>query len=241
MKKIFQILTALFMLVSLAQAKTLSVGVSPNYPPFEFINDQNKISGFDIDFINEIGKKVGFEVKIVSIDFDALIPALKSGKIDIIASGMSATEQRKKAVDFSAPYYATQNLFIKSRSNSDIASLQSLKGKVVAVQLGTVQELAARKIEGVKVQAMQDIFGAIMSVKNGKADALIVDSSIGYGYLKKNPDLVEFLHLPDGSDGFSFAFDKGKHKKLIAKIDIAIEELKKDGTYDKLLSKYDLK
>ncbi|EKR8071473.1 transporter substrate-binding domain-containing protein, partial [Campylobacter fetus] len=68
-----------------------------------------------------------------------------------------------------------------------------------------------------------------------------VDSSIGYGYLNKNKDLAEFLKEPDGSEGFSIAFDKNKHTDLVAKINQAVEELKSDGTYDKLLAKYDLK
>lgn len=104
--------------------------------------------------------------------------------------------------------------------------MSNLKVKISA-QLGTVQEMAAREIKNAQVMAIDEIFGAVMAVKNAKADALIVDSSIGYGYLKQNPDLVEFLHLLDGSEGFSFAFNKGKHTELQAKINTAIDEIKK--------------
>ncbi|RAZ22952.1 basic amino acid ABC transporter substrate-binding protein [Campylobacter hyointestinalis subsp. lawsonii] len=222
-------------------ADVLKVGTNAAYPPFEFIDEQNKIAGFDMDLIDALSKKVGFEYKIVNMSFDGLIPALKAGKIDAVAAAMSATPERIKAVSFTKPYYTTENLFIKQAKNGDLTSKQNLEGKKIAVQLGTVQEIAARSIKGVKVMANEDIFAAIMALKNGKVDAVLVDSSIGYGYLNKNKDLAEFLKEPDGSEGFSIAFDKDKHTDLIAKINQAVEELKNDGTYDKLLEKYNLK
>ncbi|WP_096025782.1 basic amino acid ABC transporter substrate-binding protein [Campylobacter lanienae] len=241
MNTFFKLIFGVALLATLALSQTIKVGTNASYPPFEFIDEQNKISGFDMDLIDEISKIVGFKYEIVNLAFDALIPALKAGKIDIIASAMSATPVRQKAVDFSKPYYNTMNLFIKRADNSDLTKFEQLEGKKIAVQLGTVQELAAKEIKSAKVMAIDDIYGAVMAVKNAKADALIVDSSIGYGYLKNNKDLVEFLTLPDGSDGFSFAYDKGKYKEFQAKIDKAIDELKSNGIYDKLLIKYDLK
>ena len=87
-----------------ANAAELKVGLNAEYPPFEFLNTQNQITGFDVDLINELGTRLGFEVKLVNMGFDALIPALSTGKINAIISAMSATEQSKKAVDFSTPY-----------------------------------------------------------------------------------------------------------------------------------------
>ncbi len=223
-------------------ADVIRVGTNATYPPFEFIDEHTKIAGFDMDLIDALSKKVGFEYKIVNMSFDALIPALKAGKIDAVATAMSATPDRHKASQFyQSPYYNTEILFIKQAKNGDLTSKQNLDGKKIAVQLGTVQEIAARAMKGVKVMANEDIFAAIMALKNGKVDAVLVDSSIGYGYLNKNKDLAEFLKEPDGSEGFSIAFDKNKHTDLVAKINQAVEELKSDGTYDKLLAKYDLK
>ncbi|RAZ57135.1 basic amino acid ABC transporter substrate-binding protein [Campylobacter hyointestinalis] len=242
MKSFFKFIVAVCVAAGFSHAAdVLKVGTNAAYPPFEFIDEQNKIAGFDIDLIDALSKKVGFEYKIVNMSFDGLIPALKAGKIDAVAAAMSATPERIKAVSFTKPYYTTENLFIKQAKNGDLTSKQNLEGKKIAVQLGTVQEIAARTIKGVKVMANEDIFAAIMALKNGKVDAVLVDSSIGYGYLNKNKDLAEFLKEPDGSEGFSIAFDKDKHTDLIAKINKAVEELKNDGTYDKLLEKYNLK
>ena len=118
MKIFFKLIFSVALLATLALSQTIKVGTNATYPPFEFIDEQNKISGFDMDLIDEISKIVGFKYEIVNLAFDALIPALKAGKIDIIASAMSATPVREKAVDFSKPYYNTMNLFIKSFASS---------------------------------------------------------------------------------------------------------------------------
>ncbi|MCD8212620.1 MAG: transporter substrate-binding domain-containing protein, partial [Campylobacter sp.] len=184
-------------------------------------------------------KKIDVKFEVQNTSFDGLIPALKTGKIDAAMSAMSATEDRRKSVDFTNSYYATENLFLRKKG-SDVTDA-NMNSKQIGVQLGTVQEIAANAITGAKVIPSEAIASSILALKSGKIDVVLVDSSIGYGYLKQNSDLEEFLKLPDGSEGFSIAFDKDKHADLIGKIDMAIEELKKDGTFDKLLLKYDLK
>ncbi|WP_228568549.1 basic amino acid ABC transporter substrate-binding protein [Campylobacter sputorum] len=242
MKKFFKcLLASLFLATCINANDILKVGTNATYPPFEYIDQNSKITGFDIDLIDELSKRIGFKYEIVNMGFDALIPALKSGKIDAIAAAMSATPQRIKAVDFTNPYYTTENLFIKKSSNTAINSKYDLKGKKIGVQLGTVQEIAAREIKDSKVVPTKDIFNSIMALKNNKVDAVLVDSSIGYGYLNKNNDLAEFLKEPDGSEGFSIAFDKNKHTELIKKINEEVDKMKQDGTYEKLLKQYELK
>lgn len=222
-----------------AKMQTLKIGMSMDYPPFEYIDDQNNPSGFDVELIKEISNMLGFEVSLQNISFDGLIPALKAGKIDAIMSAMSATDDRRKSVDFTDSYYTTENLFIRKK-NTDITQ-DTFKGKQVGVQLGTVQEMAARTFNGVNVVPADNILSSIMALKTGKIDFILVDSSIGYGYLKQNEDLEEFLKLPDGSEGFSIAFDKDKHNDLITKINDALKELKANGKFDEIAKKYDLR
>lgn len=242
MKKFFKaILFSLFLSACINADDVLKVGTNATYPPFEYIDENSKIAGFDMDFVDELSKRIGFKYEVVNMGFDALIPALKSGKIDAVAAAMSATPQRIKAVDFTNSYYNTENLFIKKAGNDEIKSKDDLNGKKIGVQLGTVQEIASRNIKGSKVVPTKDIFSSIMALKNGKVDVVLVDSSIGYGYLNKNSDLVEFLKEPDGSEGFSIAFDKNKHLDLIQKINQEVDKMKQDGTYSKLLKKYELK
>ena len=224
-----------------ANAAELKVGLNAEYPPFEFLNTQNQITGFDVDLINELGTRLGFEVKLVNMGFDALIPALSTGKINAIISAMSATEQRKKAVDFSTPYFITQNLYIKKADNIDISKKTDLKGKKLCVQIGTVQELASAKLDGAQVSVNEAIPTCFMALKAGKIDVVLVDKLVGVEYLKKNADVVAFFEEPDGSEGMSIGFEKGKHTELVAKVNAELEKMKQDGSYEKLLQKYELK
>lgn len=242
MKKIFSFLImGLFLSALSLNAKVLNVGTNANFPPFEYMDDNAAIVGFDIDLIKELSKRSGFEAKIINMSFDSLIPALKTSKIDIAIAGMSATPDRIKAIDFTDPYYVTENLYLKKLDNSALTSKNELKGKKIGVQIGTVQEITAKTIKDAKVLPVEDPIAAIMMLKNNKVDAVIIDSSVGYGYLKNNTELVEFLKEPDGSNGFAIAFDKNKNTDLINKFNGLLKEIKSDGTYDKLLEKYNLK
>ena len=214
------------------------VGSSADYPPFEYLDDKNQIVGFEIDLLNEITKKTGIKFDVTNMSFDGLIPALKTGKIDIAISGMSATDERRKSVDFTKPYYFSENLFIRKKG-SDV-NKDNLNDKKISAQVGTIQEDAAKKITTQSIPA-ENVAAAIMSLNAGKIDVVLTDSPIGVEFLKQNPDLEEFLRLPDGTEGFAMAFDKGKYTDLVKKIDAAIEELQKSGEFDKMLAKYGLK
>ena len=221
MKKIFALLLTAFVALC---ANELKFGTAANYPPFEYIDENNKIT-----------------YKIINVSSDGLIPALKAGKRNCIISAMSATSDRLKSIDFTKPYYLTENLYLKKKDNDALKAKEELAGKRVGVQQGTVQELAAYAKNGVKVVPSEDTVPLIMGLKVGKFDAVILDSSIGYGFVKKNPELEAFFKEVDGSEGFSIAFDKGKESALIEKINQILDEMKKDGSYEALLKKYDLK
>lgn len=251
MRKIFAFLAAFLSLFVVACSDTsatnndsnaslsLRVGTAPNYKPFDYKEDA-KLTGLDIDLVNEIAKREGIELTWVEMSFDGLIPALKTGKIDMIASAMSATEDRRKSVDFSDVYYTTKNLYIKKKDNEALNSKEDLEGKIIGVQLGTLQEPAAKAIKDTKVQSNESLSVVIMELKEGKIDAVVADKDVSTGYLKENTDLIGFFEEDDGSEGFSFAFDKDKQKEAIEKFNKGLKELKADGTYDKILAKYEL-
>ena len=218
---------------------SLRVGTAPNYKPFDYKEDA-KLTGLDIDLVNEIAKREGIELTWVEMSFDGLIPALKTGKIDMIASAMSATEDRRKSVDFSDVYYTTKNLYIKKKDNEVLNSKEDLEGKIIGVQLGTLQEPAAKAIKDTKVQSNESLSVVIMELKEGKIDAVVADKDVSTGYLKENADLIGFFEEEDGSEGFSFAFDKDKQKEAIEKFNKGLKDLKADGTYDQILTKYEL-
>ncbi|EAI7279316.1 basic amino acid ABC transporter substrate-binding protein [Campylobacter upsaliensis] len=251
MRKIFAFLVAFLSLFVVACSDTsttnndsnaslsLRVGTAPNYKPFDYKEDA-KLTGLDIDLVNEIAKREGIELTWVEMSFDGLIPALKTGKIDMIASAMSATEDRRKSVDFSDVYYTTKNLYIKKKDNETLNSKEDLEGKIMGVQLGTLQEPAAKAIKDTKVQSNESLSVVIMELKEGKIDAVVADKDVSTGYLKENADLIGFFEEEDGSEGFSFAFDKDKQKEAIEKFNKGLKDLKADGTYEQILTKYEL-
>lgn len=251
MRKIFAFLVAFLSLFVVACSDTsvtnndsnaslsLRVGTAPNYKPFDYKEDA-KLTGLDIDLVNEIAKREGIGLTWVEMSFDGLIPALKTGKIDMIASAMSATEDRRKSVDFSDVYYTTKNLYIKKKDNEALNSKEDLEGKIIGVQLGTLQESAAKAIKDTKVQSNESLSVVIMELKEGKIDAVVADKDVSTGYLKENTDLIGFFEEEDGSEGFSFAFDKDKQKEAIEKFNKGLKDLKADGTYDQILTKYEL-
>ncbi|HEB9419242.1 TPA: basic amino acid ABC transporter substrate-binding protein [Campylobacter coli] len=218
---------------------TLKVGTAPNYKPFNYKQD-SKLTGFDTDLVEEIAQKNGIEIVWVETNFDGLIPALKAGKIDMIASAMSATDERRQSVDFTKPYYMSKNLYIKLKNNETLQTKTDLEGKKIGVQLGTLQENTAKAIKDAQVQSNKDLNIAVLALKNNKIDAIVADQDTAKGFLAENPDLVSFYQETDGGEGFSFAFDKDKQKEVIEIFNKGIDEAKANGFYDGLVKKYEL-
>ena len=133
-----------------AEKKELVVGTNPSFAPFEFTDKKDgKVMGFDIDLINALARKAGYEkVTIKSIAFDGLIPSLESGNIDVSITGMSITDARKQKVNFTDPYYESGLMAVVKKDNEAIKGLDDLKGKTIAVQLGTTGAKYAETIEG---------------------------------------------------------------------------------------------
>lgn len=144
--------------------KPLIVGTEPSFPPFEMA-ENDTYTGFDIDLANAIGEKLGRKVEIKAMGFDALIPALKSGQIDMIASAMSATEERKKQVDFTDPYYIGGSVIVVQKDNATIHGWDDITGKTVAVQAGSKPADFAEKQKGLSSNSSTAITSACKNCK----------------------------------------------------------------------------
>ena len=244
MKKIFFILTlAMFGIISCGKKadngeKKLRVGLNAVFAPFEYI-ENGQVTGFDVEMINEIGKNLGYKVEIIDQSFDGLIPALKAGKIDIIVSGMSSTEERKKSVDFTDEYFKSTQVYLRKKGNTGVNSKESLAGKKVGVQLGTIQELEAKKIQNANVVTNDATVNLILDLKSGKNDAVILENIVAMEFMKKNPE-IEIFYEEKLPYGMAIAFNKGKHSELIKQINEELEKLQKNGKYAELIKKYGL-
>nr|4ZV1_A Chain A, AncQR [synthetic construct]4ZV2_A Chain A, AncQR [synthetic construct] len=220
---------------------TLRVGTEATFPPFGFKDENGKLVGFDIDLAKAIAKKLGVKVEFKPMDFDGIIPALQSGKIDVVIAGMTITEERKKQVDFSDPYFEAGQAIVVKKGNDSIKSLEDLKGKKVGVQLGSTSEQHVKKVAkdaGVKVKKFDNFSEAFQELKSGRVDAVVTDNAVALAYVKQNPNAgVKIVGETFSGEPYGIAVRKG-NSELLEKINKALEEMKKDGTYDKIYEKW---
>ncbi|MBP2652787.1 MAG: glnH 4 [Firmicutes bacterium] len=220
-------------------AKVLKVGAETTFPPFEFQDDKTKdYVGFDVDLMKAIGKQLGYEVEIVSMGFDGLIPALESGQIDVIASGMSITPERQQKVTFSDPYYKSGLSIVVKKADTAINSFKDLEGKRLATQIGTTSAEEAKKIPNATVREFNSPSEAFLELQAGGADAVINDLPVNQYYLAQGGNKEAKL-IGDilNSEEYGLAISK-KNNELTQKINTALAELKKNGEYGKIYEKW---
>ena len=239
MKKIIMTVIALAALFSFSCSKSndvIKMGTNAAFPPFEYTLG-TEVVGFDVTVSQLISRDYGKKLKVVAMNFDGLIAALQSGSIDFIAAGMTATEERRKNVDFSEPYYLSKQTIIVKASDKTVASVNDLKGKVVGVQAGTTGELfATEEIEGLNVKSFKTGIDAALALKNGAIEAIIIDELPAQEIVRRN---VELKLVDDDfyTDEYAIAVKKG-NTELLNSINKTIEKIKADGTYQKLIDAY---
>jgi len=234
-----------------AQMQKLRIGTEGAYPPFNSIDKDGKLIGFDIDIAKALCTAAKYDCEFVVQDWDGIIPGLIAKKYDAIIASMSITEERKQKVDFTDKYYSTPAKFVKSKElqltlPADTAGAnKALAGKSVAVQRATIHENFLRDNfpdVQVKVYATQD--EANLDLVNGRVDLGMADSvALLEGFLK-TPDGATFEFVgPDYNDpkwhgeGAGIAIRKGE-AELLQKLNAAIAQIRTDGTYRKIADRY---
>lgn len=243
MKKAFAAVLATAVLVAGAvEAKDLRVASNTTFPPFEFVNTKTQeITGFEMDLIRAMGKQAGYEVKITNMAFDGIIPAVLSGSVDVGASGFSVTEERKKRVLFTEPFYKSGLTVLVAKGNEDkIQGFKDLDGRKVAVQIGTTAAAKAKDIKDAKVQTFNNAGDAILELANGGCEAVINDKPVTDYILTQQPRLAKkVVHLPDMLSADDFAMVVAKDRpELAAELNAALKALKENGEFDRLMMKW---
>ena len=226
---------------ALADGK-LIVGTNAEFPPFEYLGDNGEPDGFDIALIKAIGEKLGVEVEIQNMEFGSLITSIGS-KIDVSIAGMTVTEERKNAVDFSDSYYDAVQ-FVILPADSTIAAKEDLLGKTIGCQLGTTGEYLIDDLiaedGATEKKSYNKAVDAVNDLLNGRLDCVIIDKNPAQVFQSNYPDQIK---LTDGADfGFeaeqyAIAMPKGD-TALAEQINAALAEMKTDGTFDALVEKY---
>ncbi|MBF1048877.1 MAG: transporter substrate-binding domain-containing protein [Peptostreptococcus sp.] len=222
----------------------LVVGTAPGYPPFEFtVNKSGKsqVVGADIDLAKKIADEIGVELEIKAMDFDALIMALQSSKVDMVITSMTPTEERKKSVDFSDVYFeGTNSIIVNSNFSKDISKEDDLKNIVLGVQRGSVQEIYAKEVlKAPKIKSLTAIPDLIADMKNGNIDGIIASTVVA----KINANQYEGIKLIDvnlsqaNKEEAAIAIKKGDNKSLLEIVNKTIKSLKDSGQYEEILNK----
>ena len=217
------------------EAGKLTMATNATFPPYEMTTDSGELEGIDVDTAKAIAEKLGLELQIDDMDFDAALLSVQQGKADIVMAGVTVTDERKAVMDFSDSY-ATGIQSIIVPNDSDIASPDDLAGKKIGTQRGTTGYIYCSDDFGDEnVVAYDDGLTAVQALNNGQVDAVVIDNAPATEYVAANPGL-KVLDTSYAEEDYAIGMAKGS--ALEDAVNKALEELKADGTLQAIVDKY---
>ena len=249
MRAVFTVLAAaatLLMPVSSAgaaeKAKPLIIGMELAYPPFEMTDPQGKPTGISVDLARDLAQALGRPAVIENIAWDGLIPALKTGKVDLVISSMTATAERAKSIDFSDPYIATGLCLLLKKDSAaqgvkGIADLNK-PGVRIAVKKGTTGHLyATANLKNAEILVLDKESAAVLEVSQGKADAFIYDQMSTYQNWQRNKETTRALLDPFQKESWAVGLRKG-NDELRDKVNAFLKDYRAKGGFERLGDRY---
>jgi polar amino acid transport system substrate-binding protein len=213
----------------------LTVGSDIPYPPFEQGKPGN-YTGFDIELIEAIGEKIGRKPEVQDTSFETIFRDVQQGKFDAAISAATITEEREKAVDFSNPYYLSEQALLVAEG-SPFKELKELEGKTVGVQQGTTgQELAKEEIGGAEIRPFPEGPDAVNALKAGTVEAVVIDAPVAQNAVEKSGG-VEIAEKIPTEEEYGIAVAQGE-TELLEEINKGLKEVEEDGTYAKIFKKW---
>jgi polar amino acid transport system substrate-binding protein len=232
-------LISLIFLCSCSRTDKLIIGTDATYPPFEFVDEKGEITGVDIEIGKEIGKALGRKVEFKNINFDGLQTALLTNALDLVISSVSATPERREAVDFSDPYVKTGLSVLVAKDSPVLksADLQAAERKIV-VRLGTTGETWAREhLKNAKIKALDNDTSCVMEVVNGNVDAWIYDQVSIMRHHAEHTEKTRALLTPLREEVWAVALRHGD-AEMKTKINEALARMKADGSFKRLADRF---
>lgn len=217
---------------------TVTVGTNAEYPPFEFVNEDGEITGFDIELMEAIAEEAGFEYELVNTRWDGIFVALASGEFDAVISAATITPERAEQVNFSDPYFNAGQRIAVQAGNDSIQGPEDLDGKKVGVQLGTTGDIFLTDQTNADVQRYDENTLAFEALSNGDIDAVMADGPTAADLLQANPEMN--LKLVDGvytDEEYGIAVNQ-EETELLEAINEGLAAVKESGEYDEIYDKY---
>ena len=222
----------------------LVVGTASGYPPYEFIDaskGDKTVIGIDMEIAKALADKLGVKLEIQDMNFQSLLSSLASGKVDIAISGINPTDERRKTMDFSDVYLPTEQMILIRKADADTyKKLEDFYGKNIAVQKSTTQEILAKnEIKDAKIVGLSHVPEAVLELKHGKADGVVVEGICGKQYLVYNDDIMfaEGIHFKNGTKDSAAALQKG-NEDLLKAVNEVIKENTDNGNFKKWEEEY---
>lgn len=243
LKKIGLIALAIMMLVPAAYAaeKTIIFATDSTWPPMEFVDENKNIVGFAIDYMTEAGKLAGFKAEFKAVAWDGIFAGLAGGQYDAICSSVSITEDRKKKMDFSEPYFKVRQALVVPK-DSAVTSLEELKGQKVGSQISTTGTFAVQAVEGVESKTYDEVGLAIEDLYNGRIAGVVCDDPVAASYALQNEkykDSLKIAAVIESGDVeyYGVAVNKG-NKEILDLVNTGIKMVKEKGIDKELLKKW---
>ncbi len=221
-----------------ADLGTVTVGTNAEYPPFEYVDEDGNIAGFDIELMEAIAEEAGFEVEFVNTRWDGIFVALASGEFDAVASAATITEEREEMVDFSDPYFNAGQRIVVRADETEIQGPEDLDGKTVGVQLGTTGDIWLTDETEAEVARYDENTLAFQAVSTGDADAAVADGPTAVDIIQANPEMN--LKVLDGvytDEEYGIAVHPDRQDVLEA-INEGLQAVRDSSRYDEIHDKY---
>ncbi|NLW55145.1 MAG: basic amino acid ABC transporter substrate-binding protein [Firmicutes bacterium] len=227
-----------------ALPEKIVVGSSADFAPFEYVDEiTGELKGFDLDLMRAIGEELGMEVEIKNVAWDGIIPGLLSGNYNVIASGLTITEERQEVVNFTDPYINAGQVIVVRAGDDSITSPADLAGKKVAVQVNTTGDLKATEMmeeEGIaitEIRRFNNAPDAFLELMNGGVEAVVIDLGVAGEQFKATPGIYQMAGEPFTVEEYGFALRKSD-TELLEKINAALVSLRSKGVYDEIYERY---
>lgn len=215
----------------------IRIGTEPTFPPYEFRLEDGTIAGYDIDLVRMAAEKTGLRIKIVSMAFDALIPSLTEGRIDLIAAAMEITPERVKRVAFTDTYRSSGDAFVTRTGENWARYPDDLGGRTAAVQMGTVQDRFVTAMDQVIVRRFEKTDQALSDLLEGTSDVVVMDTEVARSYLHKDQRFRDTLKIAFAVEtersGIAFAVRKND-TWLLDSMNRALDILREEGALSRL-------
>jgi len=240
MKKLLLILLGITLFAQTSWARTIIIAQDATWPPMEFVNENKEIVGFDTDYMKAAAKEAGYDVELKNVAWDGIFGGLAAGKYDAICSSVTITDERKKTMDFSIPYFKVRQALVVPKS-SVAKTLDDMKGKTVGAQIGTTGYFAVKEVTGIEAKSYDEIGLAMEDLFNGRIDGVVCDDPVAAQYALQRSDYAAKLQiaavLDTGDEYYGVAVQKG-NKEVLDLINKGIKAVQEKGIDKELRTKW---